>query len=144
MGSNPLWNRISISISQQGFINDRYKVNPVGQWGIILVMTMGLVDHLGLVLLFLMLTRCIHNSKNTINWIISVIAIFAGGSVVMFWKHDKIGENYWMTSRPSRQVMHCNDINVQFYDKIIQPKYYKNSNRSCTFAVFGQIGQRHY
>ena len=52
----------------------------------------------------------------------------------MFWKHDKIGENYWMTSRPSRQVMHCNDINVQFYDKIIYPKYYKNSNQSCTLA----------
>ena len=32
---------------QQGFINDCYKVNPVGQWGKILVMAMGFVDHLG-------------------------------------------------------------------------------------------------
>ena len=24
--------------------------------------------------------------------------------------------------------------------KIIYPKYYKNSNESCTFVVFGQIG----
>ena len=30
-----------------GFINDRCKVNPVGQWGKILVMAMGFVDHLG-------------------------------------------------------------------------------------------------
>ena len=38
----------AISITQRGFINDRYKVNPVGQWGKILVMSMGFVDHLGL------------------------------------------------------------------------------------------------
>jgi hypothetical protein len=31
----------AISITQQGFINDRYKVNPIGQWGKILVMAMG-------------------------------------------------------------------------------------------------------
>ena len=37
----------AISITQWGFINDRYKVNPVGQWGKILVMAMGIVDHLG-------------------------------------------------------------------------------------------------
>ena len=37
----------AISISQCGFINDRYKVNPVGQWGKILVMAMGFIDHLG-------------------------------------------------------------------------------------------------
>ena len=37
----------AISITQQGFINDCYKVNPVGQWGKILVMAMGFVDHLG-------------------------------------------------------------------------------------------------
>ena len=37
----------AISITQFGFINDRYKVNPVGQWGKILVMAMGFVDHLG-------------------------------------------------------------------------------------------------
>ena len=30
------------------FINDRYKVNPLDQWGIILAMEMGFVDHLGL------------------------------------------------------------------------------------------------
>ena len=36
-----------ISITQRGFINDRYKVNPIGQWGKILVMAMGFVDHLG-------------------------------------------------------------------------------------------------
>ena len=38
----------AISITQWGFINDCYKVNPVGQWGKILVMAMGFVDHLGL------------------------------------------------------------------------------------------------
>jgi hypothetical protein len=32
----------AISIRQRSFINDRYKVNPVGQWGKILVMAMGL------------------------------------------------------------------------------------------------------
>ena len=32
-----------ISITQRSFINDRYKVNPVGQWGKILVMAMGFV-----------------------------------------------------------------------------------------------------
>ena len=37
----------AISIGQRGFINDRYKVNPVGKWGKILVMAMGFVDHLG-------------------------------------------------------------------------------------------------
>ena len=36
-----------ISVTKRGFINDRYKVNPVGQWGKILVMAMGFVDHLG-------------------------------------------------------------------------------------------------
>ena len=35
------------SIVQQNFINDCYKVNPIGQWGKFLVMTMGFVDHLG-------------------------------------------------------------------------------------------------
>ena len=38
----------TISITQRVFINDRYKVNPVDQWGIILAMAMGFVDHLGL------------------------------------------------------------------------------------------------
>ena len=38
----------AISITQWGFINDCYKVNPVGLWGKILVMAMGFVDHLGL------------------------------------------------------------------------------------------------
>ena len=38
----------AISIKQWGFINDRYKVNPVGQWGKILIMPMGFVDHFGL------------------------------------------------------------------------------------------------
>ena len=38
----------AISITQWVFINDCYKVNPVGQWGIILVMATGFVDHLGL------------------------------------------------------------------------------------------------
>ena len=38
----------AISITQWGFINDRYKVNPVDQWGKILVIAMGFVDHLGL------------------------------------------------------------------------------------------------
>ena len=37
----------TISITQWDFINDHYKVNPVGQWGKILVMAMGFVDHLG-------------------------------------------------------------------------------------------------
>ena len=36
----------AISITQWGFINDRYKVNPIGQWGKILVMAMGFVDYL--------------------------------------------------------------------------------------------------
>ena len=31
----------AISITQWGFVNDRYKVNPVGQWGEIMVMAMG-------------------------------------------------------------------------------------------------------
>jgi hypothetical protein len=35
---------------QWGFINDRFKVNPIVQWGKILVMAMGFVDHLGLTL----------------------------------------------------------------------------------------------
>ena len=30
----------AISIKQWGFINERFKVNPVGQWGKILVMAM--------------------------------------------------------------------------------------------------------
>ena len=37
----------AISITQRGFINDHYEVNPVGQWGKILVMSMGFEDHLG-------------------------------------------------------------------------------------------------
>ena len=37
----------AISITQWGFINDHYKVNPVGQWGKILVKAMGFVNHLG-------------------------------------------------------------------------------------------------
>ena len=37
----------AISITQQGFINDRYKVNPVGQWGIILVFGNGVCRSLG-------------------------------------------------------------------------------------------------
>ena len=37
----------AISIMQRGFINDPYNVNPVGQWGKILVMAMGFVNHLG-------------------------------------------------------------------------------------------------
>ena len=43
---NEVRNR-AIAIIQRGFINDRYKVNPFGQWGKILVMAMGFVDHLG-------------------------------------------------------------------------------------------------
>ena len=38
----------AISITQWVFINDCYKVNPVGQWGKVLVMATGFVDHLGL------------------------------------------------------------------------------------------------
>ena len=38
----------AISITQWGFINDHYKVNPVGQWRKILVKAMEFVDHLGL------------------------------------------------------------------------------------------------
>jgi hypothetical protein len=38
----------AISITQWGFINDSYKVNPVGQWEKIMVIAMGFVDHLGL------------------------------------------------------------------------------------------------
>ena len=37
----------AISITQRGFISDYYKVKPIGQWGKILVMAMGFVDHLG-------------------------------------------------------------------------------------------------
>ena len=37
----------AISIMQLGLIKNRYKVNPVGQWGKILVMAMGFVDHFG-------------------------------------------------------------------------------------------------
>ena len=37
----------AISIMQLGFINDRYKINPVGQCGKILEVAMGFVDHLG-------------------------------------------------------------------------------------------------
>ena len=37
----------SISVTQQGFISDYYKVKSIGQWGKILVMAMGFVDHLG-------------------------------------------------------------------------------------------------
>ena len=37
----------AISITQWGFISDYCKVKPIGQWGKILVMAMGIVDHLG-------------------------------------------------------------------------------------------------
>ena len=37
----------AISITQWGFISDDYKVKFMGQWGKILVMAMGFVDHLG-------------------------------------------------------------------------------------------------
>ena len=37
----------AISITQRGFINDFSKVNPIGQWGKILMMAMGIEDHLG-------------------------------------------------------------------------------------------------
>ena len=47
----------TISITQRGFINDRYKVNPVGQWGKILTMAMGFVNHLGPCLIPQSLTR---------------------------------------------------------------------------------------
>ena len=43
---NEVCNR-AISITQRGFINDCYKVNPVGRWGKFLLMAMGFVDHLG-------------------------------------------------------------------------------------------------
>ena len=36
-----------ISITQWCFINYCCRVNPVGQWGKIMVMAMGIVDHLG-------------------------------------------------------------------------------------------------
>ena len=36
----------AISITRWGFINDRYKVNPVGQWENFLVIAMGFVDDL--------------------------------------------------------------------------------------------------
>ena len=42
----------AISIMPQGFINDRYKVNPICQWGKFLVIAMGFVDHLGPALYF--------------------------------------------------------------------------------------------
>jgi hypothetical protein len=45
----------AIFIMQWGFINDCYKVNPVGQWGKILVMAMGFVDQLGLCLFLVFL-----------------------------------------------------------------------------------------
>ena len=38
----------AISITQRGFINERFEVNPIGQWEKILVMAMGFVDYLGL------------------------------------------------------------------------------------------------
>ena len=37
----------AISIMQRGFFRDYYKVKSIGQWGKILVMAMGFVDHLG-------------------------------------------------------------------------------------------------
>ena len=37
----------AISIMQWGFISGCYKVKSIGQWGKILVMAMGFVDHLG-------------------------------------------------------------------------------------------------
>ena len=37
----------AISIRQRGFINDFSKVNSIGQWGKILMMAMGIEDHLG-------------------------------------------------------------------------------------------------
>jgi hypothetical protein len=42
----------AISITQWGFIMDRHKVNPIGQWGKILLIEMGFVDHLGHVYLY--------------------------------------------------------------------------------------------
>ena len=50
---------VAISITQWGFINDRYKVNPVGQWGEILVMAMGFVNHLGTINCVLLYWRCL-------------------------------------------------------------------------------------
>ena len=41
----------AISITLRGFNSDSYKVKSIGQWGKILVMAMGFVDHLGLGLL---------------------------------------------------------------------------------------------
>ena len=38
----------AISIAQWGLLSDCYKVNPIGQWGKILVILMGFVDMLGL------------------------------------------------------------------------------------------------
>jgi hypothetical protein len=38
----------TISITQRGFINEPYEVNPICQCGKILAMAMGFVDHLGL------------------------------------------------------------------------------------------------
>ena len=35
----------AISITQRGFINDCYKVNPVGQWEKILAMAMGVMKN---------------------------------------------------------------------------------------------------
>ena len=37
----------AISITQRGFISGCNKVKSIGQWGKILVMAMGFVDHLG-------------------------------------------------------------------------------------------------
>ena len=37
----------TISITQRGFISGYYKEKSIGQWGKILVMAMGFVDHLG-------------------------------------------------------------------------------------------------
>ena len=38
----------AISIMQRGFICGCYQVKSIGQWGKILVMSMGFVDHMGL------------------------------------------------------------------------------------------------
>ena len=40
----------AISIAQWGLLSDCYKVNPIGQWGKILVIVMGFVDTLGHIL----------------------------------------------------------------------------------------------
>ena len=68
---------------------------------------------------------------------------------VLFFFPDEPKKKRWIGMYCTWDVIHCladaeiGMLRIQKIEtpaKIIYPKYYKNSNESCTFAVFVQIG----